>query len=246
VEPLIELKDVHKSFGGLEVLNGISLTVYPGEIVAVIGSSGSGKSTLIRCINGLESVQSGQILIKGVPVNAGRKQAREMRKKVGMVFQNFNLFPHYTVLENITRPMIIANKADKRAASETALELLKKVKLEDKVASYPASLSGGQKQRVAIARVLAMNPDIILFDEPTSALDPELAYEVLDTIKSLAQDGLTMVIVTHQINFISQVANRMVFLDGGVISQMGTPEEILSNDSNERLKRFLIRLKEST
>jgi len=246
MEPLIELKNVCKSFGNLEVLKGISLTIYPGEIIAVIGSSGSGKSTLIRCINGLESIQSGQVKIDGCCINDNKKQAREMRKRIGMVFQNFNLFPHYTVLENITKPIIIANKVDKNKAGEIGRLLLEKVKLEDKINSYPASLSGGQKQRVAIARALAMKPEIILFDEPTSSLDPELAYEVLDTIKALAHDGLTMVIVTHQINFISKVANRMIFLDQGVICEEGSPAEILNNNNNERLKKFLIRLKEST
>ena len=246
MEPLIELKNVIKSYGDLAVLKGVSLKIYSGEIVAVIGPSGSGKSTLIRCINGLESIQSGQVLINSCPIDESKKKAREMRKKVGVVFQNFNLFPHYTVLENIIKPTMIANNVSKSEATQSGLSLLKKVKLEDKIASFPASLSGGQKQRVAIARALAMNPEIILFDEPTSSLDPELAHEVLDTIKALADDGLTMVIVTHQINFISKIANRIVFIDQGEICEEGSPAEILKNTQNERLKKFLTRLNETT
>lgn len=246
MEPLIELVNVCKAYNGLPVLQGISLRIYPGEIIAVIGSSGSGKSTLIRCINGLESIQSGQVLINGRPINADRKQARETRKKIGVVFQNFNLFPHYTVLDNIIKPAIIANAVPPVKARDIGLSLLKKIKLEDKIDSYPASLSGGQKQRVAIARALAMQPEIILFDEPTSSLDPELAHEVLDTIKALADDGMTMVIVTHQINFISKIASRLVFIDQGVICEEGPPAAILHSTGNERLKRFLTRLNETT
>lgn len=245
MEPLIQLKDVHKSFGNLEVLKGISLKIFPGEIIAIIGTSGSGKSTLIRCINGLEEIQSGEILINGCSMSEGKKQARKMRKNIGMVFQNFNLFPHYTVLDNIIKPVLIVNKFSKVKATELGKSLLKKVKLEDKINSYPSSLSGGQKQRVAIARALAMNPQIILFDEPTSALDPELAYEVLDTIKALANEGLTMIIVTHQIRFLSKIADRIIFVNDGVICEQGTPKEILNNTKNERLKRFLMRLNEN-
>jgi ABC-type polar amino acid transport system ATPase subunit len=246
MESLIEIKNICKSFENLEVLKGISLTISKGEIVAVIGTSGSGKSTLIRCINGLEEIQSGEILIDGCSINKNRKKAREIRKKVGMVFQSFNLFPHYTVLENITKPCIISNNADRKNAEEIAREMLKKVKLEDKTDCYPSTLSGGQKQRVAIARALALEPEIVLFDEPTSALDPELAYEVLDTIRDLANEGLTMVIVTHQIKFISRLADRIVFIDEGQICEAGTPEEILNNTSNERLRKFLMRLDENT
>lgn len=246
MEPLIELKEVCKSYDKLEVLKGISLKIYPGEVIAIIGTSGSGKSTLIRCINGLESIHSGQIMIHGCSILESAEQAREIRKKIGMVFQNFNLFSHYTVLENIIKPTIIANNVNKNKAREIGLSLLKKIKLEDKINSYPSSLSGGQKQRVAIARALAMNPEIILFDEPTSSLDPELAYEVLDIIKTLAQDGLSMVIVTHQIKFVSKLAHRIVFIDKGRICEEGSPQEILNNTTNERLKRFLMRLDENT
>lgn len=245
MEPLIELKDVHKSFKDLEVLKGVSLKIFPGEIVAIIGTSGSGKSTLIRCINGLEEIQSGDILINGCSMIENKKHVRTMRKKIGMVFQNFNLFPHYTVLDNIIKPTIVVNKFNKEEATKLGESLLKKVKLEDKIYSYPSSLSGGQKQRVAIARALAMNPEIILFDEPTSALDPELAYEVLDTIKALADEGLTMIIVTHQIRFLSKLADRIIFVNDGVICEEGTPEYMLNNTENERLKRFLMRLDEN-
>ncbi len=246
MECLIELKNVYKSFNHTEVLKGISLKINSGEIVAVIGSSGSGKSTLIRCINGIEKIQSGEILINGCSMNQSKKQAREMRKKIGMVFQNFNLFPHYTVIENVIKPAIIANKISYEKAYESGVSLLKKVKLDDKINSYPSNLSGGQKQRVAIARALAMNPEIILFDEPTSALDPELAFEVLDTIRNLANEGLTMVIVTHQIRFISKLADRIIFVDDGVIGEEGTPQEILNHNQNEKLKKFLMRLDEVT
>jgi len=246
MECLIELKNVCKSFEDVEVLKGISLKINPGEIVAIIGSSGSGKSTLIRCINGIEKIQSGEILINGCSMNQSQKSAREMRKKIGMVFQNFNLFPHYTVIENVIKPTMISNKVSYEKAYELGISLLKKVKLHDKIDSYPSNLSGGQKQRVAIARALAMNPEIILFDEPTSALDPELAFEVLDTIRNLASEGLTMVIVTHQIRFISKLADRIIFIDDGIIGEEGTPEEILKNNQNEKLKRFLMRLDEVT
>lgn len=246
MDKLIELKDVHKSYGELNVLNGVSLDIAKGEIIAVIGTSGSGKSTLIRCINGLEKIQSGEILINGISINSTEKNSRQIRKKIGMVFQNFNLFPHYTVLENIAKPCMIVNKTKKEEAYKLAISILKKVKLEDKMNSYPGSLSGGQKQRVAIARAIAMDPEIVLFDEPTSALDPEIAYEVLDTIKDLANEGLTMIIVTHQIKFIRNIADRIIFIDEGCICEQGTPEQLLDNTKNERLKKFLKRLDENS
>lgn len=244
LNPLIEIRDIYKSFGKLPVLQGVSLTITAGEIVGIIGASGSGKSTLIRCINGLEEIQSGEILIKGKRMNNGR-QAKAIRKKVGMVFQSFNLFPHYTVLENITGPCRVVNGMTKKSAEAFGSSLLQKVKLEDKMNQYPGKLSGGEKQRVAIARALAMEPEIILFDEPTSALDPELAYEVFDTIKLLAEDGLAMIIVTHQIGFIKNLSNRIVFIDEGKICCSGSPDTILNNNDYSRLQDFLMRLREN-
>lgn len=237
--PIIEIKNLYKSFDNINVLKDINLKINKGEILSIIGTSGSGKSTLIRCINGLESVQSGEILIDGIPFNS-KKDNINIRKKIGMVFQNFNLFPHYTVIENIAIPNIIVNKISKEEAFFKAKNLLRKVKLEDKENCYPFSLSGGQKQRVAIARALSMNPEIILFDEPTSALDPELSYEVLETIKSLASEGLTMIIVSHQINFIKKISNKIIFIDNGQILEEGIPVEVLNNPKTEKLKNFLI------
>lgn len=244
INNLIELKEIYKSFGNQPVLRGISLTISAGEILGVIGASGSGKSTLIRCINGLEDIQSGEIIVKGQYMT-NRRNSREARKTIGMVFQNFNLFPHFTVLENITNPCRVVKKMNSKNAEIMAKTLLQKVKLEGKMYQYPGTLSGGEKQRVAIARALAMEPEIILFDEPTSALDPELAFEVFDTIKLLAEDGLAMVIVTHQIGFIKNLAHRIIFIDDGRISCIGTPENILNNNSNARLQDFLIRLREN-
>lgn len=235
--PLIEISDLHKSFGTQHVLKGISFSIKKGEIVAVIGPSGSGKSTLIRCINGLESFHSGDVLIEGESI----KQNRNACRKTGMVFQDFNLFPHHSVLHNISNPCRVVKNMDKSKADELALSLLKKVRLSDKANSYPKSLSGGQQQRVAIARALAMNPAIMLFDEPTSALDPELAYEVFEAIEDLAHDGLTMIIVTHQVNLVKEFANRIVFMDHGQIRADGTTEEIISS-TDLRLKRFLKRI----
>lgn len=244
INNLIELKEIYKSFGNQPVLRGVSLTISAGEILGVIGASGSGKSTLIRCINGLEDIQSGEIIVKGQYMT-NRRNSREARKIIGIVFQNFNLFPHFTVLENITNPCRVVKKMNSKNAEIMAKTLLQKVKLEDKIYQYPGTLSGGEKQRVAIARALAMQPEIMLFDEPTSALDPELAFEVFDTIKLLAEDGLAMVIVTHQIGFIKNLAHRIIFIDDGRISCIGTPENILNNNSNARLQEFLIRLREN-
>lgn len=244
INNLIEIKEIYKSFGDQPVLRGVSLTISAGEILGVIGASGSGKSTLIRCINGLEDIQSGEIIVKGQYMT-NRRNSREARKTIGMVFQNFNLFPHFTVLENITNPCRVVKKMNSKNAEIMARTLLQKVKLEGKMYQYPGTLSGGEKQRVAIARALAMEPEIILFDEPTSALDPELAFEVFDTIKLLAEDGLAMVIVSHQIGFIKNLAHRIIFIDDGRISCLGTPEYILNNNSNARLQDFLIRLREN-
>jgi ABC-type polar amino acid transport system ATPase subunit len=242
---LIEIRDIHKSYGDLQVLRGISLAISAGEIVGLIGASGSGKSTLIRCINGLEAVQAGEVRVKGCLID-NRRDSRAIRKKIGMVFQGFNLFPHYTVLQNIAGPCRVVSRMPGRRAEEIGMALLRKVKLEDKAHVYPANLSGGEKQRVAIARALAMEPEIILFDEPTSALDPELAYEVFDTIKALAGEGLAMVIATHQVGFIKNLAHRIVFIDGGRICAEGDPGSILDGHDNPRLQDFLMRLRENT
>ncbi|MGI6435877.1 MAG: amino acid ABC transporter ATP-binding protein [Syntrophomonadaceae bacterium] len=241
---MIEIKDIHKSFGTQPVLQGVSLTISAGEILGVIGASGSGKSTLIRCINGLEDIKRGEILIKGQRMDKNQHSA-QMRKKIGMVFQSFNLFPHYTVLENITGPCRVVRGMDKKSAEELSISLLQKVKLQDKIRQYPGNLSGGEKQRVAIARALAMEPEIILFDEPTSALDPELAYEVFDIIKLLAEDGLAMMIITHQIGFIKNLAHRIIFIDDGKIACTGTPDYILNECDNPRLQDFLMRLRKN-
>jgi ABC-type polar amino acid transport system ATPase subunit len=239
---LVEIKDIYKSYDNLPVLQGVSLTISKGEILGIIGPSGSGKSTLIRCINGLEEIQAGEILIKGQTMS-NRRESLKIRKKIGMVFQSFNLFPHYTVLENITNPCRVVNGMSKKRAEELGKSLLEKVRMQDKMNQYPGNLSGGEKQRVAIARVLAMEPEIILFDEPTSALDPELAYEVFDIIKILAEDGLAMVIVTHQIGFIKDLTHRIVFIDEGRICCSGTPDYILNRSGNPRLENFLMRIR---
>lgn len=246
---MIEAKNVYKSFGNLQVLKGVSLNVNKGEVVAVIGPSGSGKSTLLRCIIHLEVIDKGSIIIGGQPIayedEEGRatyvpdKQIRQICKKVGMVFQNFNLFPHKTVLENIIEAPIVVNKMSKKEAIDMAEALLERVGLLDKRDSYPSQLSGGQKQRVAIARALAMKPDIMLFDEPTSALDPELTGEVLKVMRDLAEDRMTMVVVTHEMGFAREVGHRIVFMDGGEIIEEGLPEEIFYNPRNDRTRNFL-------
>jgi len=246
---MIEVKNVYKSFGNLQVLKGVSLKVNKGEVVAVIGPSGSGKSTLLRCIIHLEVIDKGSIIIGGQPIayedEEGRatyvpdKQIRQICKKVGMVFQNFNLFPHKTVLENIIEAPIVVNKMPKKEAIDMAEALLERVGLLDKRDSYPSQLSGGQKQRVAIARALAMKPDIMLFDEPTSALDPELTGEVLKVMRDLAEDRMTMVVVTHEMGFAREVGHRIVFMDGGEIIEEGLPEEIFYNPRNDRTRNFL-------
>ncbi|PLX31180.1 MAG: glutamine ABC transporter ATP-binding protein [Clostridiales bacterium] len=236
---MIEIIDIRKSFGDLEVLKGVSLSVKKGEIISIIGSSGSGKSTLLRCINQLEQIDSGEILIHKCSINKKSIHRKEMLKKTGMVFQQFNLFPHYNVLQNISKPLMTVNKFSKEKAYQLALDTLKTVKLEDKTDNYPLQLSGGQKQRVAIARELAMGCEIILFDEPTSALDPELAFEVLNTIKSLANSGRTMLIVTHHIDFAKEISDRILFIDDGIICEEGTPCQVILNPENDRTKQFL-------
>lgn len=234
---VIKVEGVYKTYGETEVLKGVDLSVKKGERVAIIGSSGSGKSTLIRCLNGLETIDSGKVIIDGKLV----KSTSSVAGKVGMVFQEFNLFPHYSVLDNVMKPCIAIKKLNKKKAKDTAFSMLELVRLKEKAEEYPANLSGGQKQRLAIARTLAMDPEIILFDEPTSALDPELAYEVFETIKSLETKGLTMIMVTHQIDMVMNFATRVIFLDKGKIEVDCSPET-LKNSNNERLKSFLSKI----
>lgn len=246
---MVKVENVCKSFGPLQVLKGINLEVSKGEVVCIIGPSGSGKSTLLRSLNHLERITSGRIYIDGELIDereAGKDQLKISQKKVselcselGMVFQRFNLFPHMTVLQNVIEAPITVKKVPKQEAAEYAIELLKKVGLEDKKDEYPSRLSGGQQQRVAIARALAMKPKTMLFDEPTSALDPELVGEVLEVMKSLAREGMTMIVVTHEMGFAREVGNRVIFMDNGEIKEEGTPEEIFSNPRNERTKAFL-------
>ena len=236
---MIYVKNLHKYFGGLEVLKGIDYHVKPGTCVVVIGPSGSGKSTFLRCLNRLEKPTKGSVVIDGVDIMDPKTDINQMRQKIGMVFQQFNLFPHKTVLENVTLAPIKLKGMEKGAAHQLAMDLLNRVGVGDKANNYPGQLSGGQKQRVAIARSLAMNPEAILFDEPTSALDPEMVGEVLDVMKKLAKEGMTMVVVTHEMWFAREVADRVVFMDGGHIIEEGTPEEIFQSPKNERLKAFL-------
>jgi polar amino acid transport system ATP-binding protein len=248
-DPLVLAEDVHKSFGHVEVLRGISLRVMPQEVLCVIGPSGSGKSTLIRCINHLEKIDKGNLLVDGHFVGYRRvgNRLHEMRESeiakrredVGMVFQQFNLFPHMTALQNLIEAPTRVTKVPKARAIEEARTLLDRVGLADKARSYPAQLSGGQQQRVAIARALAMKPKLMLFDEPTSALDPELVGEVLDVMKQLAVDGMTMIVVTHEMGFAREVADQVVFMDEGVVVESGPPEDLLANPQHERTKAFL-------
>ena len=232
---LINVENISKTFGDKVVLNDLSLTIDKKEVVTLIGSSGCGKSTLVRCIAGLESIQKGKITIDNTEV----KNVKSVAGKIGMVFQNFNLFPHYTVLDNVSKPLQTMKKMKKSEADELGRELLKKVHLEDQASQYPSTLSGGQKQRVAIARALAMNPEIMIFDEPTSSLDPELAHEVFETIRDLAEEGQTMIIVTHQINAIKNFATRVVFLSHGKIAAQGDVETMFGKSDNEELNKFL-------
>ena len=239
---MIKVVDLNKRFKNLHVLKGINLNVNQGEVVVIIGPSGSGKSTLLRCLNRLEEVDSGEIFFKGISITQNKNDINEIRQNMGMVFQNFNLFPHMTVLENITLAPVKLKKMDKIEAENTGLELLERVGLKDKAKAYPNQLSGGQKQRVAIARALAMSPDLMLFDEPTSALDPEMVGEVLEVIKKLASEGMTMVIVTHEMNFAKEVADRVVFMDEGIILEEGAPEKLFTNPEHQRTRDFLRRV----
>lgn len=236
---MIEVKDLHKSFGQLKVLNGVSINIQKGEKVVVIGPSGSGKSTFLRCLNRLEEPTGGQVIFEGFDITDKKTNIDKHRQKMGMVFQHFNLFPHLTVLQNITLAPTTLKLQTKEEANKNAMELLNKVGLVDKANVYPSTLSGGQKQRIAIVRALAMNPDVMLFDEPTSALDPEMVGEVLNVMKQLAEDGMTMVCVTHEMGFAREVADRVIFMYDGIILEEGTPEEIFGNPKNERTKQFL-------
>ena len=238
---MIGLKDVRKSFGKNEVLKGINLQIDKGEVVVIIGPSGSGKSTVLRTMNYLEEPTSGHVIVDGMDLS-DKNKLNAVRTEVGMVFQNFNLFPHMTVLDNLTLAPVNVRKTDKKEAQDIAMKLLERVGLADKAQMYPDSLSGGQKQRVAIARALAMKPKVMLFDEPTSALDPEMVREVLDVMKSLADEGMTMVIVTHEMGFAKEVADRVLFVDGGQILEDGTPVQVFDAPSSDRTKLFLSKI----
>ncbi len=239
---MINVKDLHKNFENLEVLRGINVEIDKGDVMCVIGPSGSGKSTFLRCLNLLEKPSSGQIIFEGDDLTGKNIDLDLHRQKMGMVFQQFNLFPHMTVLGNLTCAPIMLKKTPKEEAEKKAMELLKRVGLADKANDYPNTLSGGQKQRVAIVRALCMEPDVMLFDEPTSALDPEMVGEVLDVMKELAAEGMTMVVVTHEMGFAREVSNRVIFLDEGVIVEQGTPEEVFGNPKSDRLKGFLAKV----
>jgi ABC-type polar amino acid transport system ATPase subunit len=236
---MIEIKNLHKYFGDLEVLKGIDLKIEESDVVCLIGASGSGKSTLLRCINYLEKKTEGEIWIDGKPVDETEDGINKIRQEVGMVFQRFNLFPHMTVAENVMEGPVTVKNMDKTEARKLAVDLLEKVGIADKADVYPEMLSGGQQQRVGIARSLAMEPKVILFDEPTSALDPELVGEVLKVMKDLAQEGMTMIVVTHEMGFAKEVADRVIFLHDGMIAEEGPPKEIFENPKHERLQAFL-------
>ncbi len=236
---MITVKNLHKSFGNVDVLTGIDEHISKGEVVVVIGPSGSGKSTFLRCLNLLEEPTAGEIYIDDELITSPKADVNKIRQKMGMVFQQFNLFPHLTIMENITLAPLKLKKMTKEEAIKKGEELLERVGLAEKANSYPSQLSGGQKQRVAIARALAMQPEIILFDEPTSALDPEMVGEVLDVMKDLAKSGMTMVVVTHEMGFAAEVGTRVLFMDQGIIMEQGTPKEVFSNPQNERTQSFL-------
>ncbi|MGO7543446.1 amino acid ABC transporter ATP-binding protein [Rhizobium ruizarguesonis] len=250
-KPLVRARNVHKSFDQLEVLKGIDLDVMPGEVVVVLGPSGSGKSTFLRCINHLEAINKGFIEVDGEQIGYRLRKDRleklssngiaHQRRKIGMVFQQFNLYPHMTVLQNIIEAPVGVHGESRKAATENAMRLLERVGLSEKAGSYPRQLSGGQQQRVAIARALAIKPKLMLFDEPTSALDPELVGEVLSTMRDLAKQGLTMIVVTHEIGFAREAADRVVFMDGGNVVEMGKPEDVIGNPQRPRTQAFLAR-----
>jgi general L-amino acid transport system ATP-binding protein len=237
--PIIIAQDVHKWFGQFHALKGVSLMVQPGEVVVIMGPSGSGKSTFIRTFNALEAYQQGQIVIDGIPLSDDLKQIEAIRQEVGMVFQQFNLFPHLTVLQNITLAPLWVRRWSQAKANEVAMQLLERVGILEQAQKYPGQLSGGQQQRVAIARALAMQPKIMLFDEPTSALDPEMVREVLDAMRTLANSGMTMVVVTHEVGFAREVADRIVFMDNGTIVEIATPDVFFQHPQEERSRQFL-------
>ena len=238
-KPIIEVKDLRKNFGDLEVLKGINECIYPGEVVTIIGPSGGGKSTFLRCLNMLETPTSGHVYFNGEELIAGSTNLDLHRQRIGMVFQQFNVFPHLTVLDNITLAPTLEKHVDKAAAEKEAMELLKKVGLEDKANEYPRKLSGGQKQRLAIVRAMAMHPEVMLFDEPTSALDPEMVKGVLEVIRELTESGMTCVIVTHEMAFAKEVSDRVLFIDGGVVCEEGTPDDIFNHPNQARTQEFL-------
>lgn len=238
-EPFIQIENVHKHFGKVYALQGVSTTVRRGEVLVLIGPSGSGKSTLLRCINGLEHPDTGRVVVDGIAVDHSSQHINAVRAEVGMVFQQFNLFPHLTALQNITLAQRIIRKRNESESKQIAMQLLEKVGIPEKANAYPAQLSGGQQQRVAIARALAMNPKIMLFDEPTSALDPEMIHEVLDAMLVLAQEGMTMVVVSHEMGFARAAANRIVFMDAGKVVEDTTPQELFTHPREQRTKLFL-------
>ena len=235
----IHVSHLKKNFGRLEVLKDVSTDVMEGEVVVIIGPSGSGKSTFLRCMNALEEITAGEVVVDGVNITDKKVDINKVRERVGMVFQHFNLFANMNVMRNLTLAPVDLKKADKETAKKRALEMLERVGLRDKAEVFPAQLSGGQKQRVAIARALCMKPDVMLFDEPTSALDPEMVGEVLEVMKELAREGMTMIIVTHEMGFAREVADRVLFMDGGVILEEGTPEEVFSHPKHPRTQDFL-------
>lgn len=246
-EVMVKCSQVHKSFGDLEVLKGVDLEVKKGEVVAILGPSGSGKTTFLRCINFLERGDAGTISVNGftVPCKEGtKKEVLELRKKTAMVFQNYNLFKNKTVIQNVMEGLTIVQKVNKQEAYERSKAMLEKVGLGQRLDYYPIQMSGGQQQRAGIARALVLQPDVILFDEPTSALDPELVGEVLETMKEIAETGITMIVVTHEISFAHDVASKVVFMDGGVVVEQGTPEQVIDHPQNERTRHFLKKIKE--
>lgn len=236
---MIDIKDLHKSFGKLEVLKGINLQIKKGEVVAIIGPSGSGKSTLIRCLNLIEEPSSGTIIFEGENITSLKTNKSFVRERMGMVFQSFNLFPHLSIIDNITLALKVVKKLDPEESNKKAYALLERVRLTEKANDYPGNLSGGQQQRIAIARALAMDPKIMLFDEPTSALDPEMVGEVLEVIKGLAKDGMTIAIVSHEMSFVKEIADRVLFMDNGYIVEENIPEELFNNPKNQRTQDFL-------
>ena len=242
-EYMVEIKDLRKNFGDLEVLKGVNMKVKKGEVVVIIGPSGSGKSTILRCINRLEEPSSGSIMIDGIEMTSPKTDINKMRQRVGMVFQQFNLFPHLNALQNVTLAPLRVQKKPKEEVNELGMELLKKVGLEHKAYNFPMQLSGGQQQRVAIARALAMKPEIMLFDEVTSALDPELVKEVLDVMKNLAMEGMTMMVVTHEMNFAREVGDRIMLIDKGVIIEENSPDQFFTNPQQDRTRKFLSMIK---